>query len=229
MHVVPAAAASRTKERATSAPAETSARSTPLSAGRDSSPTSWSSPANRTIRPAERDEASGTNASTGKLRSSRMRVISRPTAPVAPTTATFIGRSSYRASGGAQRNRHERSICARSPAWASNAFAESANWSRHATPSRSNTTVRALIGTGGSQGGVPFQRVHPGHGDRTHLLRVQAVVGLQAANVIGVRRQVTSRLDRLDHERRVGVDPDQLVGRVAPRRPARPTATRAER
>ena len=40
MHVVPAAAASRTKERATPAPAETSATSTPLSAGRDSSPTS---------------------------------------------------------------------------------------------------------------------------------------------------------------------------------------------
>ncbi len=44
----------------------------------------------RTVLPADRARASGTNSSTGKSRSSRMRVISRPTAPVAPTTATFM-------------------------------------------------------------------------------------------------------------------------------------------
>src|ERR1700756_47098 len=44
---------------------------------------------NDTWRPAERDEAKATTSSTGKFRSERICSISRPTLPVAPTTATL--------------------------------------------------------------------------------------------------------------------------------------------
>src|SRR3954471_1859214 len=82
-------------ERDVDAPADTNATSTPAAASTDSSRTSTSRPANGTVRPALRAEANGTNSSTANRRSSKIRAISRPTAPVAPITATFI-RPSYR-------------------------------------------------------------------------------------------------------------------------------------
>src|ERR1700704_5132305 len=48
-----------------------------------------SSSPNDTSRPIEPDEARATTSSTGKLRSARVLRISRPTLPVAPTTATL--------------------------------------------------------------------------------------------------------------------------------------------
>ena len=42
-----------------------------------------------TSAPAERPEASATTSPTGNWRSARVLSISRPTAPVAPTTATL--------------------------------------------------------------------------------------------------------------------------------------------
>ena len=50
---------------------------------------STSSSPNETCLPIERDEASATTLSAGKSRSARMVSISRPTLPVAPTTATL--------------------------------------------------------------------------------------------------------------------------------------------
>src|SRR4051794_26512849 len=44
---------------------------------------------NEVCRPTERDEASATTSSTGKFRSAKICSISRPTLPVAPTTATL--------------------------------------------------------------------------------------------------------------------------------------------
>jgi hypothetical protein len=41
-----------------------------------------------TSLPSERAEAKGINSPTGKFRSSNIWIISVPTAPVAPTTAT---------------------------------------------------------------------------------------------------------------------------------------------
>ena len=58
-------------------------------------------------------------------------------------------------------------------------------------PSRANTTVRAVIVAGGSERRVPPQRVDARHRERPDLLDVQAVVGLQPANVVGERPQVT--------------------------------------
>ena len=42
------------------------------------------------VLPADRSLASGNKQPTGKLRCSRMPIIASPTAPVAPTTATFM-------------------------------------------------------------------------------------------------------------------------------------------
>ena len=75
----------------TDAPAEKSAMSTPA---KDSGPSVWTStcppglPAKGSFCPALRALASATSQSTGNFRCSRTRSISRPTAPVAPTTAT---------------------------------------------------------------------------------------------------------------------------------------------
>ncbi len=44
---------------------------------------------NDTSEPVDRPEARATTSDTGKLRSARVFNISRPTAPVAPTTATL--------------------------------------------------------------------------------------------------------------------------------------------
>ena len=54
---------------------------------------SW--PLNSTGLPALRSEARGTSSTTGKSRSSSTFNISRPTAPVAPATATFTFRISF--------------------------------------------------------------------------------------------------------------------------------------
>jgi cytoskeletal protein RodZ len=94
MHVVPAAAVWGIQVLATELPHELRATSTPRSASSESTPTSCSSPRNRSLAPAERSEASRTSSSTGKDRSSRMRTILRPTAPVAPTTATRMAPTS---------------------------------------------------------------------------------------------------------------------------------------
>src|ERR1700680_4408048 len=48
-----------------------------------------SSSPNDTSRPTEREEARATTSSAGKWRSARVVRISRPTLPVAPTTATL--------------------------------------------------------------------------------------------------------------------------------------------
>src|SRR4051794_20900596 len=89
-HTTPAAAASRQIVRDTVTPADSRARSQPRSASSDSSRIVSSSPRNATRDPADRALASGTSSSTGNERCSRVRVISRPTAPVAPITATRI-------------------------------------------------------------------------------------------------------------------------------------------
>ena len=70
-------------------PAENSARSKPSSASLVSSRTSSCSPAKATRLPAERADANGTTSEAGKLRSSSTFSTSGPTAPVAPTTASF--------------------------------------------------------------------------------------------------------------------------------------------
>src|SRR5680860_993709 len=73
----------------TAPPAEKRAMSTPLKRSGDSSRHSTSSPLKASLFPAERSEANGTSSCRGKSRSSSMLNISRPTAPVAPTTATL--------------------------------------------------------------------------------------------------------------------------------------------
>jgi len=88
MHTVPPSAAPGMIARETEAPALTSATSTPRSRSSESSCTIQSSSRKRTDRPALRADESGISSSTGNDRSSRVRVISLPTAPVAPITAT---------------------------------------------------------------------------------------------------------------------------------------------
>src|SRR5262245_17086821 len=70
------------------APAEKSARSTPRKESFPRGLTSTCSPRNVTFLPSDRSEARGTRSETGKRRDSRTLIISWPTAPVAPTTAT---------------------------------------------------------------------------------------------------------------------------------------------
>jgi hypothetical protein len=89
MHTVPAAATSRTNPRATDAPAAERERSTSRSTSTVSSCTVTSRPPNEIVRPADRADANGNSSSTGNARASMIRSISVPTAPVAPTTATF--------------------------------------------------------------------------------------------------------------------------------------------
>src|SRR6266571_1322011 len=89
-HTVPAAATSGRTARDTVAPADHRESSTPRRCSSSSGRTGNSSPRNEIRFPSDRGEASGTSSSAGKSRSSRVRTISRPTAPVAPTTATRI-------------------------------------------------------------------------------------------------------------------------------------------
>src|SRR5207248_5862747 len=51
-----------------------------------------SPPPNASLRPSDRVEAYARSSDTGNARSSRMRSISVPTIPVAPTTPTLIDR-----------------------------------------------------------------------------------------------------------------------------------------
>src|SRR5436190_14085102 len=87
----PAALAADTNSRLRVAPAEKKAMSTPLKAAAVSSSTLCGLPLNSRVLPTERLEASNFRLATGKLRRSRTRRISTPTAPVAPTTAMFWG------------------------------------------------------------------------------------------------------------------------------------------
>ena len=96
--VAPAAANTGAHSREVDPPAENRAMSTSLT---DSSVT-WvrsstvmSSPLNSSTVPAERGEAKKRTLSAGKLRSVRMSRITRPTWPVAPTTARVVIESSF--------------------------------------------------------------------------------------------------------------------------------------
>src|ERR1041384_6009698 len=70
------------------APALNNAMSMPLKESLVSSLTVMSCPRNLSFFPTERADASNVNFPTGKLRFSSVLIISMPTAPVAPTTAT---------------------------------------------------------------------------------------------------------------------------------------------
>ena len=80
-------------------PALNSAMSMPLNESFVSSVTVMSCPRNLSFLPTERAEASKVSLPTGKLRFSSVLIISMPTAPVAPTTATcgfrFIKGTNY--------------------------------------------------------------------------------------------------------------------------------------
>ena len=69
-------------------PALNSAMSMPANESFVSSVTVMSCPRNLSFLPTERAEASNVSLPTGKLRFSSVLIISMPTAPVAPTTAT---------------------------------------------------------------------------------------------------------------------------------------------
>ena len=69
-------------------PALNSAMSMPAKESFVSSATVFSAPRYVSFLPTERAEASSVSFPTGKLRFSRVLIISMPTAPVAPTTAT---------------------------------------------------------------------------------------------------------------------------------------------
>ena len=69
-------------------PALNSAMSTPAKESSVSSVTATSAPLNLSCLPTERAEASNVSFPTGNCRFSRVLIISMPTAPVAPTTAT---------------------------------------------------------------------------------------------------------------------------------------------
>src|SRR4029077_2408217 len=69
-------------------PAENSAMSTPLKLCSFNSRTASCRPRNVSVLPAERAEANSRSSDTGKPRSSRQRINSTPTAPLAPTIAT---------------------------------------------------------------------------------------------------------------------------------------------
>ena len=89
MMTAPAAAARGANSAETLAPAEDSTMSMPLKLKVSRRWTfSTSSSPNETSPPAERCDARATTSSTGKLRSDSVCNISRPTLPVAPTTAT---------------------------------------------------------------------------------------------------------------------------------------------
>src|SRR5699024_1215195 len=74
-------------------PAENRATSIPLSSSSVAaavSSTTTSSPRNGSVVPAERADAKNRTLSAGKSRSSSRARITRPTWPVAPTTATVV-------------------------------------------------------------------------------------------------------------------------------------------
>ncbi len=86
----PAAAARGLCSADTLAPGDDKAMSQPLKSkvAKSLHFSTLSSP-KATSLPTERDDARATTSSTGKLRSTRVCIISRPTLPVAPITATL--------------------------------------------------------------------------------------------------------------------------------------------
>src|SRR5437016_6282699 len=87
--VAPALAATGLNSRLTDAGVLDRTRSTPANASAHSGSTGCSRPRNVTDRPALRGEARNLIDAAGNFRSSSTLRISSPTAPVAPTTATF--------------------------------------------------------------------------------------------------------------------------------------------
>ena len=69
-------------------PAAQIAMSTPLNAAASIRWTRIASPLKLTVLPMERSDAKARSSRTGNFRSSRMRSVVEPAAPVAPTTAT---------------------------------------------------------------------------------------------------------------------------------------------
>jgi hypothetical protein len=88
MTTAPAFTAMGAKRLEMPLPAENNAMSTPSKLASVSSSIRRSRPRNFWVLPTERADASNRSSDTGKLRCSRQRAISTPTAPVAPTTAT---------------------------------------------------------------------------------------------------------------------------------------------
>src|SRR5260370_40272647 len=90
MTIAPAFVARGANTADTLLPGDDRTMSMPLKL-KESSAWTWrmSSSPNETSLPTDRDEASATTSSTGKLRSARVVRNSRPTLPVAPTTATL--------------------------------------------------------------------------------------------------------------------------------------------
>ncbi len=68
--------------------------STPRKASGPTASTRTVSPLKVTVLPTERAEAKARSSRTGNLRSSRIRSVVCPTAPVTPTTATTISEPS---------------------------------------------------------------------------------------------------------------------------------------
>ena len=89
MTTAPAAAAEGPNSSEIPPPALNSAMSMPAKESWVSSCTVISSSRKVIFLPAERAEASKVNLESGKFRCSRQRSISTPTAPVAPTIATW--------------------------------------------------------------------------------------------------------------------------------------------
>src|SRR5438270_513606 len=88
MTVAPARTASGAKRFEVPDPAEKSASCTPSKPSSVSSRTGSSRPRNLKVFPAERADANSRSSASGNARSSRQRISSIPTAPVAPTIAT---------------------------------------------------------------------------------------------------------------------------------------------
>src|SRR5712691_11549235 len=86
--VAPAATRRGAISRDWAEPAEQNAISTPLKADASTRRTGRASPRKVTVLPTERSEAKQRSSPTGNFRSSRMRRVICPAAPVAPTTAT---------------------------------------------------------------------------------------------------------------------------------------------
>src|SRR6185437_427779 len=84
----PCSTASGPKRLEVPPPAEKSATSTPRKLSSFSSRTASGSPRKGSVLPAERAEAKRRSSERGKRLSSRQRMSSIPTAPVAPTIAT---------------------------------------------------------------------------------------------------------------------------------------------
>src|SRR5262249_45984164 len=85
--MAPASTAAGASARDWAEPAEKNASSMPRNGASLATSTGMASPRNVTWRPAERADANARSERTGKLRSSRIRSVVVPAAPVAPTSA----------------------------------------------------------------------------------------------------------------------------------------------